>query len=113
MAETVATKTGRGKTKYLCGTPVENCGGSLGILSNGFKGKGYKLHNSPVEAFRCASRHLVKIGFEKLSSREFRAPDGSGIRVLTKPSRFGSPMRAGKAGRSMPSVRTGGTITSC
>ena len=107
------SKTGPGKTKHLCGVPSEHCGGSLGQLSAGFKAKGYRVHNSPVEAFKCMGRYLVKQGFEKLSSREFRDPKG-GIRVLTKQSRYGGKMRPGKAGRNMPGGRrTGGTCTSC
>lgn len=106
----------KGITKHLCGTPPDHCGGSLGILSAAFKAKGTKLHNSPQEAFRCHARYLVQVkGFEKLGPREFRNPDGSGIRVLTKPCRFGSPMRPGKEGaRHMPSKpRTGGCAVSC
>jgi hypothetical protein len=114
MAEGGApASTGPGKTKHLCGVPSEHCGGSLGQLSAGFKAKGYRVHNSPTEAFRCMGRYLVKIGYEKLSSREFRAPDGSGIRVLTKQSRYGGKLRPGKAGRNMPAGnRTGGCCTS-
>jgi hypothetical protein len=112
MAETTV-KTGRGKTRFMCGVPHENCGGSLGALSNGFKGKGYRLHNSAYEAFKCMGRYLVSQGFEKLSSRAFRNPDGSGIRVLTKQSRYGARMRPGKGGRNMPSrPRTGGSCIS-
>ena len=107
---------GKGVTTYLCGTPSEHCGGTLGILSAAFKGKGTKQHNSPQEAMRCHGRYLVKVlGYEKLGSREFRDPKGGGIRVLTKPCRFGAKMRPGKEGqRNMPSrPRTGGTVVSC
>jgi hypothetical protein len=106
----------RGTTVHLCGTPPEHCGGSLTVLSAGFKNKGIKTHHSPQEAMRCHGRYLVGVlGYEKLSSREFRDPKGSGIRVLTKPCRFGASMRAGKEGnRNMPDGRrTGGVITSC
>jgi hypothetical protein len=105
----------RGTTKYLCGTPTDHCGGSLGILSAAFKGKGTRTHNSPQEAMRCHSRYLVRVlGFEKLGAREFRAPDGSGIRVLTKPSHFGAKMRPGKEGaRNMPTRGRSGVMVSC
>lgn len=65
-----------------------------------------KTHLSPEQAFKCHAKHLVKIGYEQLSSREYRAPDGSGIKVLTKQTRFGAKLRNGKQGtRNMPHVR--------
>ncbi len=114
MAEANTSPTGKGSYKYLCGTPVDNCGGSIGKLSAGLaKGRAQKVHNSSEQAFNCHARYLVSEGFEKLSSREFRNPDGSGIRVLTKKSRFGAKLRSGKAGSNLPNrPRTGGTCIS-
>lgn len=98
----------RGKARYLCGTPGEKCTGPLAKLSNSLKAKGYHDHGSPSEAFNCHRRYLISEGYELTGSRELRAPDGSGIRVLTKKIRFGAKMRPGKEGqRNMPNVRHG------
>lgn len=65
-----------------------------------------KTHLTPEQAFKCHAKYLVKVGYVQLSTREFRAPDGSGIKVLTKQSRFGGKLRNGKEGtRNMPHVR--------
>lgn len=92
---------------YLCGTPKEHCSGALTTCNAGMRGASVtKSHLGPDDAFRCHGKYLVKIGFIQLSPREFKAPDGSGIRVLTKPSRFGAKLRNGKEGtRNMPHVR--------
>lgn len=111
MAES-ETRTGTGKTVHLCGVPSEFCSGALAQLSNGLKGRGHRCHAGPHEAFKCHGNYLVKIGYERLSSREYRK-EGEPIRVLTKPCRFGSKMRPGKGTRSMPSGRsTGYAVTS-
>src|SRR5579863_8747285 len=109
MAETTATKQTKGLYKHMCGVPPESCGGSMFGLSNSLRKTSNKVHNSSAEAMKCMKRYLVSQGFVQLSSREFRNPDGSGIRVLTKESRFGAKLRPGKAGRVMPAPpRTGG-----
>ncbi len=101
--------SGRGKHKHLCGVPPEMCGGSIAILSAGFKGKSLKAHNSPSEAFNCYGRYLTKLGYIKLSSREYKEPDGP-IHVLTKKSRFGGHLRPGKSNRNQPAGRRLGGI---
>lgn len=104
---------GRGTARYLCGVPKENCSGSVANLSNSFKNKGYRIHNSSGEAMKCMQRHLITLGYTKLGPREFQPPGGGPIRVLTKQIRFGAKMRPGKGGRNMPSnPRTGGTAVS-
>lgn len=92
---------------YLCGTPKEHCSGALTTCNAGMRGASVtKSHLDPTAAFKCHAKYLVKIGYEQLSPREFRAPDGSGIKVLTKQSRFGAKLRNGKEGtRNMPHVR--------
>jgi|SRR6185312_4568566 len=111
MAET-DSRAGKGKTVHLCGVPSEHCSGGLAQLSNGLKGRGLRCHAGPVEAFKCHGNYLVKIGYERISSREYRK-EGEPIRVLTKPSRFGAKMRPGKGTRSMPSrPRTGFSVSS-
>lgn len=65
-------------------------------MNNGFnRDKSLKIHSTPQEAFKCYSQHLERTGHEKISSREFRLPEG-GILVLTKPSRYGGKLRKGK-----------------
>lgn len=114
MADSSApAKTGRGTYKHLCGTPASECSGSPGILSNGFKGRGMRLHNTASEAFSCCRRYLLSQGYVQRGPREFQPKDGGPIRVLTKQSRFGARMRPGKGGRNMPGGRrTGGCATS-
>lgn len=113
MADAViATKQSKGTTKYACGTPYQHCGGGIGQVSHALIGK-VKLHSSPQQAFNCHVKYLISQGYEKVGAREYKAPDGSGIRVLTRKSRFGSPMRPGKAGRNMPPSPKGGLITTC
>lgn len=114
MSEVQATaSTARGITKHLCGVPAQFCCGSIGITSKSIQGNP-KLHNSPQEALRCHGRYLVNVlGYEKIGPREFRPADGGEIRVLTKPSRFGSKLRPGKGTRNMPGKRRAGTIIAC
>jgi hypothetical protein len=113
---TEEARGGEGKTVHLCGVPKEHCASGLVQLSNSLKGKGLCGHPSAMEAFKCHGNYLVKTGWERLSSREYRPPrlpngeSGGPIRVLTKPCRFGAKMRPGKGTRSMPSNRTGGAI---
>lgn len=111
MAES-ETRQGRGKTVHLCGVPKEFCSGGLAQLSNSLKGRGMMAHQTPMESFKCHANYLLKTGYVRLSSREFQKKEGGPILILTKPSRFGSRMRPGKGTRSMPSNRTGGTISS-
>lgn len=73
--------------------------------------KSAKCHATTKEAFDCYASYLVSTGHERLSSREFRQPQG-GILVLTKPCRYGAKMRKGKndlkgtsAARFMPASR--------
>lgn len=82
--------------KYVCQTPQEFCTGGLCATNNGFnRTKNLRMHSSPETAFKCHSQWLVKAGYEKLGSREFRQPEG-GILILTKPCRYGGKMRKGK-----------------
>lgn len=90
-----------------CGTPKEYCSGGVTTVNAGMRGGNVmKAHLDPTQAFKCHAKYLVKVGYIQLSPREFRAPDGSGIKVLTKQSRFGAKLRNGKEGtRNMPHVR--------
>jgi hypothetical protein len=86
-------------------------------LSASLDKKGIKKHGSPEEAQKCYGSYLVNVvGCTKLSSREFKHPDGP-IEVLTKAARFGARLRSGKHGetgqgksRGMPSKVHGGVI---
>lgn len=82
--------------KYLCGTPAKHCNGSLISTTSGL-GKSILAHSSRVEAFKCYRRHKIDVeGYEMVGSRELRAPDGSGVLVMSKQSKFGSELRRGK-----------------
>ena len=84
--------------KHLCGVPTVYCKGTKQQLNSGFA----KVHNSPQEAFKCHKNWLVSKGYKKVGEREFLAPEseGGGVRVLTKKSRFGCPLRQGKRGEA-------------
>lgn len=103
---------------WTCGCPKDACSGANARVNMAL-GTGRRLHPSPEDAFRCRQRYLISIGYEQLGSREFKAPDGSGVLILTKQSRFGSMLRNGKEGtRNMSNVkikgggRRGGNIAS-
>jgi hypothetical protein len=101
--------------RYVCGTPVGSCSGGSSMVSARL-GNGQRTHASPQEAFKCYYRYLVSVGYEPIGHRELRAPDGSGILVLTKKSHFGGELRSGKGGeksgksRFMPMGRRPGLI---
>lgn len=77
-----------------------------------------KVHADSADAFKCHRKYLINIEkFVPLGSRELAAPDGSGVRVLTKQSRFGAILRGGKSGdksssahRVMPIGKRSGVI---
>src|SRR5688572_10496009 len=83
--------------RTLCGTPKEHCNGSSHPVN---KGMHYpKSHQSPPEAFKCHARYLINVlNYQQIGPREFRPPDGSETRVLTKMSHFGGQIRGGKGG---------------
>ena len=95
---------------YSCGVPGHACSGQHSTLNAGLRDTSQKrVHNTPEAAFRCHKNYLISIGYELVGSRELRAPDGSGIRVLTKPSRFGARLRNGKEGtRNMSNTKIRG-----
>lgn len=84
--------------KHICGTPKEFCSGS-----NFSVGKGllfHLVHQTAEEAFKCHASYLVtQKGHIQVGSREFKDPTDGYIRVLTKKSRFGAPIRKGKTGQ--------------
>lgn len=89
--------------KILCGTPKQHCSGSATPVSAWLGGQSsQKAHNDAPDAFRCYARYLTGVvGAEQIGGREFRMPPGNslnveGVLVLTKQSRFGAELRAGK-----------------
>lgn len=105
--------------RVLCGTPVNHCSGSKIPVSAWLGGNSMqKVHPDSVDAFKCHRKYLISVeGFEPLGSRELRAPDGSGVRVLAKQSHFGAVLRGGKSGdknskahRAMPIGGRSGVI---
>lgn len=104
----------KGRTRlYNCGVPAEACTGSLTTTSKSM-GVGIRTHGSTEAAFNCQRRNLLKLGYTQIGSRDFAAPNGGPVRVLTKKSRYGGELRSGKEGtRSMPAIRYGGIIISC
>jgi hypothetical protein len=102
---------------YTCGVPWDECQGVIVNVSARMRNRNNakKLHSSRADAFACMRRYLIEVkGAEQIGSREFRMPDGSGVRVLTKKSRYGGEWRTGKYGtRWMPGgPHTGSTIDS-
>lgn len=91
---------------FLCGTPKEQCGGSLLPTSDKWKGSP-KGHGSRQDAMRCYTRYLKSIGYQQLGTREFAPPDGGPVLVLSKVTRFGGRMRKGKEKRVMPKDGSG------
>jgi hypothetical protein len=95
--------------KYICGVPDSYCIGSATNASNGLR-KSHKMHGSPQQAFKCYARYLLGQGYTQVGPREFAAPNGGEIMVLTKKCRFGARCRGGKAERFMPTKMLGGHI---
>ena len=106
------------KLVYRCGVPEQHCKAATMQSTAGMK-HSVKVHSSTEEAFKCYAKYLIEVlGYTRVGKREFAAPDGGPIRVLTKPSKFGGAMRKGKGGegqtgrRVMPKRRHGGVIIS-
>jgi hypothetical protein len=88
--------------KFLCGTPNDICIGNQLAVSSGI-GKSRKIHVSPVDAFKCHTRYLLKLNYKQIGTREFVDPITNSIRILTRPGKFGGRLRTGKEGtRHMP-----------
>ena len=102
---------------YLCGVPKEECVGGKGQLWEPSM-SGRRTHSSPLDAFACMRRYLLKNGYvQGQDSRSFIPPDGGSILVLTKKTRFGGRLRRGKsegigkgASRYMPKDRMSGMV---
>lgn len=97
--------------RVLCGVPADRCSGSKLITDQSFVSD--KCHASHEDAYRCMARHLVKdLGYTSLGGNAFMPPQGSGecIRVLTRKSKYGGLLVAGKPGspRFMPEKRNAG-----
>lgn len=109
MAE---TRVGAGrKHVFMCGTPNECCTGSTIQVNQGLRTKVNKAHPSPEQAFKCHKKWLISQGFVEVGQRELLAPDGSGVRVLSKKSHFGAELRDGKASsRYQPNSKYRGVI---
>lgn len=83
--------------RVLCGVPDEFCKGSPLKTDQVFHTK--KCHQSHADAFRCMAQHLTRdLGFVRLSSRDFQAPNGGPIRILTRQSNYGAHLKPGKLG---------------
>lgn len=82
--------------KYYCGVPDKECSGATHITNSMLNRAGcVKLHADSEDAFRCYRRWLISQGYEQVGPREF-ARGREPIRVLTRKSKFGTRMRAGK-----------------
>jgi len=83
---------------FLCPTPKQHCSGTLAKLNGSLDKNGYKKHGTAKESMKCYENYLIRVkGCSKLSSREFRHPDGP-IEILNKEHSFGCRLRAGKRG---------------
>lgn len=94
--------------RILCGVPsIYCCGGKLTtdqVLNTD------KCHSSHEDAFNCMARYLInKLGYKRISAREFMPNDGGYIRILPKKSKFGGRLVFGKEQtRFMPDKRAQG-----
>lgn len=104
------TRTGKGKAAYLCGVPGDRCTGGTANVSHGLRPSVRRMHGSRLQAMRCYQLWLERTGYTRLSSRMFRAPNNGPVLVLNRESQFGDRLRPGKAGRSMPTIHTSGTV---
>lgn len=115
MADSVAARqTAVHGRRFLCGVPASECEGTLTRMH---LSAGMHTHGSSVDAFKCMKRYLLRHGYTQIGPREFSAPptpenpDGGPIRVLTKKTRYGAPLRPGKARWMFRGVQA--SITSC
>jgi len=85
----------------LCGVPEGECVGALFTTDQQLGTT--KGHGSHEEAFKCRVRYLLKQGYTRIGTRDFRPPDGGPVLILGKKSRYGGRLRLGKFGtRFMP-----------
>ena len=91
---------------HACGVPGEHCKGSAVVINKA----GAKAHKTPQEAFKCRRKYLIAQGYTPVGNRELRDPLTGEVTVLTKPSRFGAPLRLGKRGEQ-GSAYTGNRVT--
>jgi hypothetical protein len=100
--------------RYLCGVIAHECEGTLTRMHIS---AGMKTHGSSVDAFKCMKHYLLRQGYTQVGPREFCAPptpenpEGGPIRVLTKKTRYGAPLRPGKSRWMFRGVQA--SITSC
>lgn len=80
----------------MCGVPYADCCGSTSMMPKSISQGGKKVHNTTQEAYRCMRRYLIKQGYEEIGRGEFRKP-GEPVKLLSKQSKFGTPLRKGKS----------------
>lgn len=92
---------------FTCGVPRDACSGTPTPMSAGLRQtEARKAHSSPEEAFRCMRRHLLASEYTQIGGRDFKPPGDGEVIVLTKQSRYGGRLRAGKEStRHMPDKR--------
>lgn len=93
------------RVAVACGTPEGECNG-YHIPADNSK-KYFQGHDSHEAAYRCYANYLKRQGYQEHANREFHKP-GEPVIVLTKKSRFGLALRAGKADRMMTERGYGG-----
>lgn len=82
--------------RFLCGVPGDSCTGTLLTVNK----DGQRMHATPQEAFACFKMYLIRRGYKQVGAREFAAPESGQITLLTRPSKFGTPLRLGKQGEA-------------
>lgn len=92
---------------YMCGVPREECRSGVKQVDK----DSIPAHATPDGAFRCHADHLIRAGFTRLSPREFVNPKTGCVRVLTRPSKFGAPLRLGKRGDKEGGTMSGNRLT--
>lgn len=94
-------RTGKGKHRFICGTPADKCTGGIAEVSHMLSPQIKRVHGSRTEAMRCHVRYLKSVGYTQLGPHEFRLNNGP-VLVISKRIRFGGDLRPGKGGRNMP-----------
>jgi len=83
------------RSKFICGVPSHECSGAPSMVNKSLP-TDTKTHGSSLEAFRCYKQWLLRQGYTPVGNREFAAPNGGPVVVLTKKCRFGGRVRLGK-----------------
>ena len=79
--------------KWLCGVPNNFCNGAMAQVGNA----SMRVHSSPAEARKCYINYMIKHkGWHRCESSNELRKECEPRLILTKASKFGTPLRMGK-----------------